>query len=83
MKKLPKKFQYPLIISMVMPTMLLGMPAIFAFRQLPGDSFQFKEWVNVWQSTVVEFVPFAFLLLVIVASTARLLVTKLLIENDA
>ncbi|WP_286299058.1 hypothetical protein [Vibrio apostichopi] len=37
MKKFPRKYQYPLMISMVLPTMLLSLPAIVAAKNRPQD----------------------------------------------
>lgn len=76
MKKFPRKFQYPLMMSMVLPTMLLGMPAIMAYRSLvEGTSF-----LSTWMDMVGQVVPSALLLLAVVAPTVRLFVTKVLLE---
>ena len=78
MKKFPRKFQYPLMVSMVLPTMLLSMPAIMVSKTLPVDGEFFVAWVNA----VSQMVPSALLLLAIVAPTVRLFVTKVLIEPE-
>ncbi|WP_394242295.1 DUF2798 domain-containing protein [Vibrio astriarenae] len=78
MKKLPRKFQYPLMVSMVLPTMLLSMPAIMVTKTLPADGEFFDAWVNA----VSQLVPSAVLLLTIVAPTVRLFVTRVLVEPE-
>ncbi|QIA65114.1 DUF2798 domain-containing protein [Vibrio astriarenae] len=78
MKKFPRKFQYPLMVSMVLPTMLLSMPAIMVSKTLPVDGEFFDAWVNA----VSQMVPSALLLLAIVAPTVRLFVTRVLVEPE-
>ncbi len=78
MKKFPRKFQYPLMMSMVLPSMLLGMPAIMAYRKLSGD----MSFLETWLSAVAEVVPSGLMLLAIVAPLVRLLVTRILIEPE-
>ncbi|GGP57765.1 DUF2798 domain-containing protein [Shewanella saliphila] len=78
MKKLNIKYKYPLMVSMVLPTMLLSMPAIIVYKNLPiGGSF-----LSLWLETIAQVVPTALILLVIVAPTVRLFVTKVLIEHQ-
>lgn len=78
MKKFPRKFQYPLMISMVLPTMLLGMPAIMAAKSLPqGASF-----IDAWLEVAGLMLPNVLLLLAVVAPTVRLFVTKVLLEPE-
>ena len=79
MKKFPRKFQYPLMVSMVLPTMLLSMPAIMAAKNLPEDGVFFEAWINA----LGQMVPSALLLLAIVAPTVRIFVTKVLLEPEA
>ena len=76
MKKFPRKFQYPLMVSMVLPTMLMGMPAIMAYKTLPegGDFFA------AWCESLATMLPSALLLLAVVAPSVRLFVTKVLLE---
>ncbi|WP_375749170.1 DUF2798 domain-containing protein [Vibrio sp. HN007] len=78
MKKFPRKLQYPLMVSMVLPTMLLGMPAIMAFKNLPQD----MSFINAWLNAVGQVVPYALMLLAVVAPTVRLFVTKVLLEPE-
>ncbi|GAA67009.1 DUF2798 domain-containing protein [Pseudoalteromonas arctica] len=78
MKKFNRKFQYPLMISMVLPTMLLGMSGIIAFRNLPTGA----DFVSAWGSTIVQVVPSALLLLAVVAPIVRLFVTKVLLKPE-
>ncbi|MDO6514413.1 MULTISPECIES: hypothetical protein [unclassified Neptuniibacter] len=76
MKKLPNKFQVPLVMSIMVPTMLLGMPAIVVYRNATADSVLFDEWI----ATVSQTLPLALLLFFSVGSLARLVVTKFLVE---
>ena len=78
MKKFDRKFQYPLMVSMVLPTMLFGMSGIMAFRNLPigGDFF------SAWGAAIVQVVPSALLLLAVVAPLVRLFVTKVLLKPE-
>lgn len=78
MKKFPRKFQYPLMMSMVLPTMLLGMSGIMAYRNLPlnGDFF------GAWGAAIAQVVPPALLLLAVVAPIVRLFVTKFLLQPE-
>lgn len=78
MRKFPRKFQYPLMIAMVLPTMLLGMPAIIAYQNLPEGA----SLLSAWLSAVGQVVPSALLLLAVVAPTVRLFVTKVLLEPE-
>lgn len=78
MNKFPRKFQYPLMVSMVLPTMLLGMPAIMVAKNLP----QHVSFLNAWLEAVGLIVPSALLLLAVVAPTVRLFVTKVLLEPE-
>lgn len=73
MKKLPRKFQYPLMISM-----LFGMTAIMAFKTMPADT----SFLAVWWDSISLVIPSALMLLAIVAPTVRLFVTKVLLEPD-
>ena len=79
MKKFPRKFQYPLMVSMVLPTMLLSMPAIMAAKNLPEGGVFFDAWMNA----IGQMLPSALLLLAIVAPTVRIFVTKVLLEPEA
>ncbi|GAL17596.1 MULTISPECIES: DUF2798 domain-containing protein [Vibrio] len=79
MKKFPRKFQYPLMVSMVLPTMLLGMPAIMVAKNLPNGA----SFLDAWMNAAGQMLPSALLLLAIVAPTVRLLVTKILLEPEA
>ncbi|MGL6313540.1 DUF2798 domain-containing protein [Vibrio sp. WXL103] len=79
MKKFPRKFQYPLMASMVLPTMLLSMPAIMVAKTLPQDGVFWDAWLNA----VSQMVPSALLLLAVVAPTVRLFVTKVLLEPES
>ncbi len=72
MKKFPRKFQYPLMVSMVLPTMLLSMVA----KNLPQGGMFFDACLTA----VGQMLPSALLLLVVVAPTVRLFVTKVLLE---
>ncbi|MGR5093912.1 DUF2798 domain-containing protein [Vibrio maritimus] len=78
MKKFPRKFQYPLMVSMVLPTMLLGMPAIMVAKNLPNGA----SFLGAWMNAAGQMLPSALLLLAIVAPTVRLLVTKILLEPE-
>ncbi len=76
MKKLPHKFKFPLIASIMMPTMLLGMPAIMTYRNLSEG----EPLLELWLTTVEQTVPPALLMAVVVGSLARFFVTKVLVE---
>ncbi|GEA61532.1 DUF2798 domain-containing protein [Vibrio comitans] len=78
MKKFDRKFQYPLMASMVLPTMLLGMTAIMAFRNLPNG----VDFFAAWGVAIVQVVPSALLLLAVVAPLVRLFVTKALLKPE-
>ncbi|MBM7034829.1 DUF2798 domain-containing protein [Vibrio ulleungensis] len=78
MKKFPRKFQYPLIASMVMPTMLLSMPAILVSKHLPAD----ESFLDAWLSAVSYMVPIALMLFAVVAPLARLIVTRVLLVPE-
>ena len=72
MKKLSPKFKIPLMVSIVMPTMLMGLPAITLFKK---GVLNYETWTNALTQTL----PIALPMFFIVAITARLIVTKLLI----
>ena len=76
MKKFPRKFQLPLMISMMLPTMLLGLPAIMTFRSLPAGA----DFLGSWFHAVTQTAPFALVLVAIAAPTIRLFVNKVLLE---
>jgi len=77
MKKLSPKYKVPLTMLIMMPTMMLGMPAIMIYRNLPdGASF-----IDPWLTAVAQIVPSALLMIVVVGGLANLLVTKILIET--
>ncbi|PSW15794.1 DUF2798 domain-containing protein [Photobacterium rosenbergii] len=76
MKKFPRKYQYPLMMSMVLPTMLLSMPAIMAYKTLP-EGMSFYE---AWLAAVGQMLPSALMLLAVVAPTVRIFVSKVLLE---
>lgn len=78
MKKFPQKFKYPLIASMVLPSMLLGMTAIMA-RKMVSDDVSF---MSAWSCSIGEVIPSALLLLAVVAPTVRLFVSKVLLESE-
>ncbi|QIZ75770.1 DUF2798 domain-containing protein [Ferrimonas lipolytica] len=79
MKKFPRQYQYPLMISMVLPSMLFGMPAIMAYRHLPeGMSF-----FDAWMGMLGQVLPAAAMLLAIVAPIVRLFVTQVLLQPAA
>ncbi|WP_350433236.1 DUF2798 domain-containing protein [Shewanella sp. H8] len=79
MRKFPSKFKYPLMISMVLPTMLLSMPAIITYKSMPQDG----EFIALWFDTIVQVVPSALILLAVVAPTIRVFVSTVLIEQEA
>jgi hypothetical protein len=78
MKKFPRKFQYPLMMSMVLPTMLLGMSGIMAYRNLPLGA----DFFSAWGAAIEQVVPPALLLLAVVAPIVRLFVTKFLLQPE-
>lgn len=78
MKKFPRKFQYPLMVSMVLPNMLLGMSGIMAYRNLPIGA----DFFSAWGSAIAQVVPAAILLLAVIAPLVRLFVTKVLLQPE-
>ncbi|CZF78025.1 hypothetical protein GCE9029_00568 [Grimontia celer] len=82
MKKLPRKFQYPLMVSMVLPIMLLSMPAIMVAKTLQENGLFSDAFLEAWLSAVSQIVPSALLVLALVAPTVRLFVTKVLLEPE-
>lgn len=78
MKKFPRKFQYPLMISIVMPSMLFGMTAIMAYKTMPADS----EFLTAWGESITQVIPTALMLLAVVAPVVRLFVSKVLLEPE-
>lgn len=82
MKKFPRKFQYPLMMSMVLPTMLLGMSGINAYRSLPAGADFFSAFFSAWGTSIAQVVPPALMLLAVVAPMVRLFVTKCLLEPE-
>lgn len=79
MNKFPRQYQYPLMISMVLPSMLLGMPAIMAYRNPVAGIGLF----DAWTAALAQVLPAAAMLLAVVAPTVRLFVTKVLLEPKA
>jgi len=75
-KKFQRKFQYPLIASMVLPNMLLGMSGIMAYRNLPSGG----DFFSAWGVAIAQVVPAAILLLAVIAPLVRLFVTKVLLQ---
>jgi hypothetical protein len=78
MKNIPRKYQYPLMVSMVLPSMLLGMSGIMAYRNLPAGA----NFITSWGEAIVQVVPSALLLLVVIAPMVRLFVTKVLLQPE-
>ena len=76
MKKLPHKFQIPMMLLIMMPTMLPGIPATMTYRNLPQGTPFLEPWLNAVGQTV----PLALLMVVVVGSLAKLLISKLLVE---
>lgn len=76
LKKFPRHWQYPLMISMVLPSMLLLMPAILTWQNLPDGAL----FLDAWFKTLGQVVPAALMVLVVVAPAVRLFVTRVLLE---
>jgi hypothetical protein len=76
MKKLPSKFRMPLMGMIMAPTMLMGLPAIMLWRNLPEGAPFIEPWLNAMGQTV----PYALVMAITVGSLANLLITKVLIE---
>lgn len=76
LKKLPHRFRIPLMASVMMPTMLLGLPAILTYRNLPAGA----PFTEHWLEAVGQTVPLALLLAVGVGSLAHFVITNLLLE---
>ncbi|AYM88846.1 MULTISPECIES: hypothetical protein [Pseudoalteromonas] len=79
MKKIPRKYQYPLTVSMVSSSMLLGTSGVMAYKTLPDEASFISAWIN----SIEQIIPFAIMLLLVVAPTIKLLVTKILLEPEA
>ncbi|MFI3275611.1 MAG: DUF2798 domain-containing protein [Vibrio sp.] len=68
------------MISMVLPTMLLSLPAIVAAKNLPQDDV-FDAWIfAAWMTAIGQMLPSALLVFAVVAPIVRLFVTKVLLE---
>lgn len=78
MRKFPRRFQNALITMLMMPTMLLSMSAIMAYRSMPVGS----DFVSAWGQAIAHVAPTALLLIAVVAPTIRLFVTKILLQPE-
>jgi hypothetical protein len=78
MKKISRKFQYPLMASMILPSMLIGMSGIMAYRNLAAGA----DFFSAWGESIMQVVPPALLLLMVIAPTVRLFVTKVLLQPE-
>ena len=76
MNKLPHKCTIPHIVSSMMLTMLLGMPAIMTYRNLPEGATFMQPWLDA----IAQTVPSAFLMAIVAGTLTRLFVTKVLVE---
>ncbi len=76
MKKFSREYQYPLMASMVLPIMLLGMPAIMAYQTLPAD----QAFLAAWTDMLTRIVPPVLGMLAVVAPSVRFFVTRVLLE---
>lgn len=77
MNKISKKYQYPIMASIILPTMLLTMTAIMAFETSPDNMF-----FTFWLEAIKNIIPPALGVFIIVTPTVRLFVTKVLIEKE-
>lgn len=77
MKKLPHKFKIPLIMLIMMPTMLMGLPAIMTYRTMP----QGADFVELWLNNVWQTVPPALLMVIMVGSITRFVVSNFLVQK--
>jgi len=60
----------------MMPTMLLGMPAIMTLRTLPEGAV----FLEAWLQNVANTVPMALLMVLVVGGSVRFIVTRFLIQ---
>jgi|GEM_PF-1577455 len=77
MKKLPHRFTFPLMALIMMPSMLLGMPAIFILQNGSGP----LPFMDAWLYTVSQTTPWGLLMAITIGTFARLLVTRVLVEQ--
>lgn len=77
MKKLPYKYQIPMIVVILLPIMLSVMPAIMLYSTLPADTPLFEPWL----ATVKRMVPITIPTLLIIAGSVRFFVTKWLVQT--
>ncbi|MDO6685201.1 MULTISPECIES: DUF2798 domain-containing protein [unclassified Agarivorans] len=75
MKKIPHKYTLPVMFAFMLPTMLLGMPAVLLLATLPEGAAFYEVWIKSVKTSVPLAIPF----ILVAVSTIRLLVTKLLV----
>ncbi len=76
MKKLSKKYTTPLFMSMMLPTMLFGTPAVILLKNLPENAPFFESWISIIKSNT----PITFIYMLCSAILIRTLVSKVLTE---
>jgi hypothetical protein len=79
MNKIPKKFKIPLMMSIMLPTMILGLPAIMTYRLLPDGADFLSNWINA----VGQSAPLALGMALSVGFLANLFITKVLLESES
>lgn len=78
MNNIPRKFKIPLMMSIMLPTMILGLPAIMTYRFLPDGA----DFISSWMNAVGQSAPLAFLLAISVGAAANFFITKVLLEPE-
>lgn len=64
------------MMAIMMPIMLLGLPAIMTYRNLPEDT----PFIDAWLTDLGQTIPSALVLVIVAGTLTRLLVTKVLVE---
>lgn len=78
MKKFNKKYQMPLTAMFMMPSMLLGLPALRLWITTPKGEPIYDKWIE----TISTGAPISLLFILILFPLIRTVVTKYLIEPE-
>jgi len=78
MNKIPRKFKIPLMMLIMLPTMILGLPAIMTYRLMPEGA----DFLATWSNAVAQSAPLALILALSVGFCANLFITKVLLEPE-
>lgn len=78
MKKFPRKFKIPLMMSIMLPTMILGLPAIMTYRLLPDGGDFLSHWLNA----VGQSAPLALGMALSVGFVANMFISRVILEEE-